>query len=399
MKGRIFMNMFKKIICKFVTIVIVLSLLQSSVYAVDSSQNFENSNMAIINETRSANFLSEAVPQIISEYAIDYFKNLTKSELVDLSFDNEEITNLKLCNGIKSYTDSTVSTNLGIYYFPVMSNGNVVAMLTVYSVDGNTLSAQFGKSIFANELNKLKATDNDYIVMTTDDEILAVDDNSTITILENFGDDEINNFNFNEYINSSTEIVSVNSIYDYRTSNISLCASYSIKEKYLNIPIVPNNNTTAFPTGICWASSAASIIKWVGTMQTSAINIRDQLVSAAGNPPKYVGYDYQIVKLLQKYTKKSYLLVSHVNSNDKWMSLGDIKNAIDTSHPIYTDWQTTSGAHAMVIRGYYDNSSVPGTDGKRVSLMDPNKTSYQSIKYGDTYLIGGKLYHLYSSIY
>lgn len=393
------MNLFKKIICKFVTIAIVLSLFQSSVYAVDSSQNFENSNMAIINETRSANFLSEAVPQIISEYAIDYFKNLTKSELVDLSFDNEEITNLKLCNGIKSYTDSTVSTNLEIYYFPVKSYGNVVAMLTVYSVDGNTLSAQFGKSIFANELNKLKATDNDYIVMTTDDEILAVDANSTITILENFGDDEINNFNFNEYINSSTEIVSVNSIYDYRTSNISLYASSSIKEKYLNIPIVPNNNTTAFPNGICWASSAASIIKWVGTMQTSAVNIRDQLVSAAGNPPKYVGYDYQIVELLQKYTKKSYLLVSHVNSNDKWMSLDDIKDAIDTSHPIYTDWQTTLGAHAMVIRGYYYNSSVPGTDGKRVSLMDPNKTSYQSIKYGDTYLIGGKLYHLYSSIY
>ena len=68
---------------------------------------------------------------------------------------------------------------------------------------------------------------------------------------------------------------------------------------------------------------------------------------------------------------------------------------------IYTDWQGTGSAHAMVVCGYYFNTAMASPYSKRLTLMDPNYSTYQYVYYSTTcvYRIGTVNYNWYSSVY
>ena len=164
----------------------------------------------------------------------------------------------------------------------------------------------------------------------------------------------------------------------------------------INVPFVANGTTAAYPDGYCWASSLASIIKYRTTTTKLAVQIRNELLSKG-----YVCYDYVAKQIMQNYIGGTITLSSGTGN----MPISAIQQCIDSSKPIYTDWQnsTGNGAHAMVVRGYYLNPSLigPGYNYGTATVMDPNQPSYQSVSLipGVTYKIGTGNYEWYSSVY
>lgn len=135
------------------------------------------------NELGEFHFLSEEIPLEATEYARNYFALLSVDELLACGFSYDEIVNLQIEPGFTAY-EYDKCDNL-YYYFPVTDNKNIIAMLTVIDLGNNKFSGQFGKSFFANSINKLTSDfNNPYIFVITNNAMYALDNKNNFTSVD-----------------------------------------------------------------------------------------------------------------------------------------------------------------------------------------------------------------------
>ena len=388
-----FMKNVKKVLSATVASVLTLLSIPLSVNA--ESNNYEK-------DVVQKYILSASVPDAAVEYANQYFSTYTEDELLDLSFTPLEIKGLSLSKPITAFEYDDCDSNR--YYFPVLHDDDIVAMLTMVDSGDGYYSIRLGKSKFADSLNEIHNTINSPVsLVITDDAMYTIDKNDSLTVVDEFScSSSVTNksyikpqVSYNDVIDINENIVSINSqIYiDFSDKNPA-SSTKTLVQYGLNVPFVANGSNSSYPYGYCWASSAASVIKYRTTTSLTATQIRNQLLLGG-----YGGYDYEIQTIFQSYIGGTITLLS----GNGFMYYTTLKPIIDNGKPIYTGWQnfTDGKAHAMVVRGYYYDTAIYGPLTERATVMDPNYSTYQSIGLYPSfrYSIGTGDYEWYSSVY
>lgn len=370
----------KKILSFFITVIIFLNILPINCFAATEEQNLW--------------ILTNNAPSSIIEFGVSFFLSCSEAELINAGFTNNEIIDLSIATPITAY-EYEESDSIR-YYFPIISEGKVIANITVSNNDNGTYSVQMGKTNFARNLNKLSNKSNNAIaIIITRNAIISLDcldkltviDGSNFTCKNNENKLSLPELSFNEIKRTYQKKICVNhSILKKYNKADSSNQSRSIEQKTLNVPIVPN----AYP-GVCWASSLSSIIKYRVYIPMTEIQFRDSLVNAG-----YNGAPYEARNIMQYYISNNITL-----NSGGMLSYGTIKTNIDNYEPFYTHWDHLNiSAHAMAVNGYYYNSSIPVPYGIHISLMDPNEWTYQiyGLIPGSHYSIAGEDYEWSSSV-
>ncbi|MDE7399790.1 MAG: hypothetical protein K2N06_09720 [Oscillospiraceae bacterium] len=213
--------------------------------------------------------LSGDVPESAIDYGRLCFSNLSADQLMDCGFSYEEIINLRLAPAVTAYEYDACDSPY--YFFPVLCRGNVVAMLTVIDKEDGTYSCQFGKSEFANSLNELNTSQNNpSILVMTEKAMFALDCNDNLTVVETYtvsSEQKLRStvvntpsvtFETASTINHFKVVVEDGTAYNEVVNCVSPRAA---RRNSLSVPIVANGSNTLYPSGYCWASALASIIK------------------------------------------------------------------------------------------------------------------------------------------
>lgn len=350
-------------------------------------------------------FLSKEIPESATEFAKSYFSTFTTNMLFESDFTQEEINNLRLAQGITAYEYD--ECDAPFYYFPVLANGKIIAVLTMADFGDGQYSAQFGKSDFAFSLNDINSEQNKPAVLViTNEAMYALDSSDTLAIIDEFyywQDESVSNSSKQmrnitepkiafEDIRSACDVevfVGNETVYNVTIQN-SLLRNVTV-ENYLSVPFVSNGTNSRFPEGYCWASSVASLIyyRYNSYVPISATELRDSILSNSSN----TGTDSNIKSIIDNH-----LSVSSTNSSTR-PSFSTIKTQIDSGKPIYSHWKPSSGTgHAMVVRGHY-KYDAPGVSVEQISLMDPNKTSYQYAYPSGSYVVGTKSMYWQTAVY
>lgn len=98
---------------------------------------------------------SDPVPQEVTDYAKDIFRTISKSEMEYLGLSDEKAENAVLgagfrANPVEGYTNIAVC-----YYFPVLSGGEISAVLNVIINDDGDYGFEFGQNAWISALNEL----------------------------------------------------------------------------------------------------------------------------------------------------------------------------------------------------------------------------------------------------
>lgn len=357
--------------------------------------------------SRDYYFLFDETPEKIDELVSEYFLSFSSNELFELGFSPKEILNLELRSAVTSYEYDKCDAKF--YYYPVVSGKNIVATITSYVDMAGEISVNLVKGRFADALNKLDSSEDcPQALIISKDAMYAIDRNNTLKFLYSFvdgkfvGEKEQVRVSFEEIekekkYNSKLKSLAILDEKKLLENNIKSISSYS-----LNIPIVPNDSPSSYPGGVCWASSCSSIILYSMTLGMTPIQLRDYLVSVC---PAGTGNISSVNNILTNYGFNT-----TTDTSDAPLSYSNIQTLINAGHPIYTHWvyfenNLPKKAHAMVLRGYYYNTSLPLST-RSVTIMDPNETNYISKYYNQnsmphsiSFAVGTKVYYWCCSIY
>lgn len=155
----------------------------------------------------------------------------------------------------------------------------------------------------------------------------------------------------------------------------------------LYVPIVGNYTNNNYPGGVCWASAAASLIKYRLNTSSSAEAIRDAIVAYG-----YSASTSQITDNM-KSAMEGYLSITMTKTTT--LSFSSVQSILYSDKPIWSLWTRSGGGHCLVIRNYSINSS--GT--KYFGFMDCNKTYYTVMVYGTSFTNGTNVYTWQTSVY
>ncbi|MCL2079868.1 MAG: hypothetical protein FWH17_08530 [Oscillospiraceae bacterium] len=387
----------KKIHSIALAVILVISLIFSLTSTTEASNGDEDFSSHI-----SLHVLSGDIPESATEYARFYFSTFTPSELIDLGFSQREVESLRLAPGITAYEYSICDAPF--YYFPAVSEQGIVAVMTIIDFGDSNYSAQFGKSSFATALNNINTRHTEPVALVISNEgMYALDAYDNFTLLDTFFilndvnlrsiveqsiSIELHDIKYDIVKNSFQTIVEISefTIYDEKIQTGSL---RNTEEKYLNVLFVANGTNANFPGGYCWASSAASILKFRSSLPLTAIQWRDTLLANSANN----GSDSNIKSILEFYLNIAATI------SDPRLNFANIKTQINNNKPIYSHWETNNVyvGHAMVVRGYYSFDGQPSV--WRVSLMDPNHTTYQTVDPSGSYVIGPHIMYWTTSVH
>ncbi|HEZ7985363.1 MAG TPA: papain-like cysteine protease family protein [Ruminococcus sp.] len=353
-------------------------------------------------------FLTDDIPTSAVEYGAYYFSTYSKAELYDLSFTDEEINNLYISYPITAYEYNEVDSPC--YYFPVLSGNDIIAMLTMVDVEDGTYSITFGKSDVAQKLNQVRNNFEDAsALLITNEAMYTMDSKNELVTVDMFYSSDKSlqkaisdvkiKYNQIESLYDNRVCITNNYLakYEEKKSAYSSYSTYSVQavsKKDLSVPIVPNGTNASYPKGYCWASAVASVVKYRKYLPMSAIQLRDSFVSNS----QYTGTTADAYNIMKSYIGNSVTL-----STNGMLTYNTIKSCIDSNKPIFSGWLTSDfkSGHAMVVCGYYYDSSMSGPSTERATVMDPNKATYQSIGLYPTfkYRIGNDNFSWCNSVY
>lgn len=381
---------FKKILSAILTSIILTSTLAT----VPVNANAGDTDALFV--------ISNEIPSEVTDYARSRFSNLTTGFLLDMGFTANEVTNLHLAKGFTPYEYD--DCDLPLYYFPVMNGDSIIALLKVVDHGANNYSFQFGKSEFANLLNDVISTETSPVAFViTDEAMYSLNENDEFDLMETFIPynttpssgvsvfsltyDPIN-LSFSEVIFENETIVEISddSVYSDNITSSSNARS-APSNNALSVPFVANGTTTTYPSGICWASAAASVIKYRANPSDSATVIRDNIVAK--------GYDAAHPNITKKMADE---IEDYVGSSSykTTVSFSTVKSKIDAGVPLYTRWGISSGGgHALVMRSY----EVDSSGNESVGFMDPNYSYYTAMTFGTSFSNGTKIYTWTNTIY
>lgn len=381
---------FKKILSAILTSIILASTVATIPVNADAG------------DTDALFVISNEIPSEVTNYAKGCFSNLTTGFLLDMEFTAEEVNNLHLAKGFTPYEYD--DCDLPLYYFPVMNGDCIIALLKVIDHGANNYSFQFGKSDFANLLNNvISSEDSPVVFVITDEAMYSLDENDEFDLMETFIPYNTNpsskrsavslanepiDLNFSEVIFDNETLVEISDDSTYSdTITSSSNARSAPSNNALSVPFVGNGTTTDYPSGICWASAAASVIKYRANPSDSATVIRDNIVAK--------GYDATHPNITKKMAAeiKDYVGSSTYKTT---VSFSTVKSKIDAGVPLYTRWGiSTGGGHALVMRSY----EVDSSGNESVGFMDPNYNYYTAMTFGTSFSNGTKIYTWTNTIY
>lgn len=364
--------MFKKLITFALTTCMLLSCCVISSSAKSSDKKY---------------FWSEPIPQEISDYAINVFNSITSENFKLIGLEEDKTNNYLLSKGIK--VNYLSENNIQKYYFPILDNNKVVALLTVDSIKGE-LVYSLGKNRVSDYIDKFSNSKNEIIeIFVKDSAVYFSNDFETKMVYQDFdANPQKENIQYINDISKSKNIqekniqeINIENTYKKNTTNENL-NSKSLKSVRYGLSLnglvcVPN--ITVNNHGQCWAASLASAIEYMkygryNSDYNRAVDLRDELINE--------GWDHPESNIIEDYTQQS---LSETNSFYSWT---DLKKQIQKDIPMYSVWGRTKSdgsyiPHAVVVCGYdyYNDTST----GNRMYIMDPNCTLWQMNGYSTIY--------------
>lgn len=325
---------------------------------------------------------------------------------------------------IADIRNGSVVEDNSIVYYPISSNGNITAILTLVKCDGE-VTTTIGQD-FSDELESALSADSDITLMSVNDcNIVAVDDSGSIKVLSSDGtmsDSDISGevsraFSFtanvadkytlsaDEVYNNSMAVTDVIGLYskgvetlreDFYTSssevasdvitrgNIDFGTTYSVNILPDNILYTYDPYATAVgdyldtyqvvaqgSLPICWAATVASMLRWELPSVYGSYSATD-VCDALGHT--YTGasvslIDDYLTTLLTPYNNNyipTYQSYAYQEST--------IRTIINNEDPAYmSSYGATGGRHGTALCGYLKYSD----DTFAIRIMNPGTGAFQ----------------------
>lgn len=371
---------FKKLFSLLISFCLFLTLTNANVLVHAESSN----------DGQATQIISTEVPSNIQAYAISILPrhlNAVKGNTAQYGLGNIDESKLVLGKPFNIYAyDNEEVTNTGIYYFPVLLNGNIEATLAITKDKNGNLSSTFSKD-FSSNLNKILLNNKNrkYRLFSINNEIRAIDDNNallvsndisekkslneidanTISKINRLLENNIKEKKYKEYSIDPLQIENNSTINSERA--IQGIVDGPTSSKYLSIPVVYQ-----YSHPWCWAATCASIINYKKSYSLSASDVVKYIYGSAVDKG---GTSDQDIKAYNHWGLYPYY--------DSWnMTWSNAKSELDGGSPIHSLWYTINGSsgHSMTVRGY---EYYADTNDKVYLLIDPN-IGYTSV-IGQTY--------------
>ena len=360
-----------------------------NVYAAEEVKN-KNCNLEII---------SSEVPTAIISYGKNVFGSLQLDDIEYLDLDVKSAKDIRLCSQFQAFDDESLNP-YNIYYFPVIEDKEVIAVLTVSeSQSDGTLSYQFGKDDMTYVLNTACSKYDAPVEIHLHDECYYAVNSETTDML-------YSNNSANTKTSVGSEIQLCTNVTDSTIVDISMDSAFSeeiasVATTYIGKkrPVVYVNNYVSNGHGTCWASCVGALSTYynnpsTGGTETDGSNIRYAAILHYGATG-----DIDTVKNAINYYNN--IVMTKITGSLSWSSL---KTQIFTNNaPFYSQWTTSASgaaAHAMVVSGYrYDQANPSNSSSYGIYVMDPNHGTNQLISYGGTYTINGNPYTWSKTLY
>jgi hypothetical protein len=363
----------KKIFSLLISFCLLLSIANASVLV--HAENF--------NDGQAAQIISIEVPSNIQAYAISILPkhlNAAKKTPIEYGLGNIDISKLVLGKPFNIYAyDNEEVTNTGIYYFPVLFNGNIEATLAITKNRNGDLSSTFSKS-FSSNLNKILLNNKNkkYRLFSINNELRAIDNNNALLVSNDVSEKKSireidantiskinglidNNIKEKKYKEYNIEPLKAENNSSMNSENIiQFDPDRPTSSKYLNVPYISQiiNNVSY---NWCWAATCASIITYKTTYSVTASKVVEYIykgdVDKGGTPD-------QDIKAYNNW----HLYPYHDCWNVTW---SDAIRELANGNPIHSLWYTINKSlgHSMTVRGY---EYYEDTNSKVYLLIDPN---------------------------
>lgn len=317
---------------------------------------------------------TSVVPEDVVSYATNAFSSYSYNDMLNLDFDGETVENVRLSKPFTVETFDVSSDGYTQYYFPVVNNDNVEAVLTVnVNIDDNSMSYQLGKDMMTFALeNAVSSSSNPITVCANEDCYFSVDSDGNADVLYDFDTTDNKDLpveiDMNRFTDTDTVHIDSDNVYSDTLSGWNNArAIMGIK---LPVQYVANVGAN------CWAACFGCLSTYYTNTNTGgSVQDGENMRNIAMNTYSSGGKT-QVKELLSKYNNVSMTIVNNILSWDT------IKTEISTRSPFYTSWVRTGGRHALVVSGYTYNNVTNGD--KKIYAMDPNVGTNVSISYGST---------------
>lgn len=286
-----------------------------------------------------------------------------------LGLDSSKVSTAYLGNPftIASVEDDTIDGKSNINYIPLISNGEIIAIVTILK-NGNEYDCSIGID-FADELDAyLKSESDDVALVFSDYDLIAVDSASNNEILYDYPN-ETSTYSLSTPISYSdvclnTNVVDFSSLCDekYSLPNVPTSRAYNYFSSY---PIVFQGDLP-----ICWAAVVASMVMFELPSQYPELYATQ--VCNKINHAYTGGYAEDVIEALNAYLPSSYSPTYYGGA----LTTSLVKSTIDGNDPAYmyaNRVDDSSRAHATALCGY----SISGST-FQIRLMDP---AYECFKF------------------
>lgn len=353
----------KNIVRKFISVLIIISLM-FSLGAMSVSATEDNT----ITQTDIEQALNSDVCNMW---------NAVLDTPEALGFTDEEVRDAYIGDSFQiiRYDDNEAENVDDIVYLPVISNQEIIALITLIKYDG-TISCSIGKD-FAPELSDYLNSSNSQVALFSEStSIYGITPSSEVTEVFESPENTARYARVNEPAVSYSDIAYGNNVVSKEEL---MDETYVIPEtltraatsyKYLNYPIVFQGNLP-----ICWAATIASMVIFELPQQYPqlyATQVCDK-----------IGHDYtgstvaDNIKALKAYLPNNVYVPTFY---DETMIPSEVQVIINNIDPALMGSRSSVGAHATALCGYAWYGST-----FQIRLMDP---AYECFKFS-TYS-GGK---------
>lgn len=366
----------KRLISSILSAMLMLGVCSVSAFAAEIPHN---SNGCYV--------VTEETSQEILEYAKNEFPQFLRAHLDSNGIDAE---GKQYILGYPINIQESGGTNR-IYHFPVMENGEIFAILTIYDDDGEYY-AQFEENLMAEKLNELQnmssrtsaislisngsgffAAVNDCIEPLTPDS--EVEDVVTASLTS--GNDAENVVNLTDELSAVTG----NNIQLRETSNPSP----------LGVVCVPQTDDGTFEgtqKEWCGAAAAAAIINY---KKGTSLTAKDVTIEALGSAKNEGLTNAEVISVAKKHD------LSPTSGNP--LSYSSVQTEINGKRPIFMQMQRSSDEgkkyHALTLIGYSSTEYTVLNPWQSSSITLTKKDAGSDV----TYVTGTRTYKWHKSIY
>lgn len=351
-----------------------------STYAIAQSANADSYvlDSNTITEEDISMLLENDIRDLI-DYAI------TNPEAVDI--DEEQLNNSYLGSpfSIANVTDNGVTREDSIKYIPVISNNEIISLITVLK-DNNVFYCSLGKC-FAPQLNDFLSTNKETAALVQENGgIFAVtEDSSVYTIAECFNENNIATVSLNadmsfySQINDFNNIVSFNSLSENAYPSFQVITNFNSRmsisgEYYYNYL---NDYPINQGAGMCWACVVASMVAFElpsYAYTLTACKVCDDMKI----PYDRGGSADDIINALEYYLSSPYLPTQY----DRALTIDEIITIIenvDSACMLYYGYQNGKKiGHATALYGFMINSR---TNNIYLNIMEPHNGNKLTVSY------------------